>query len=87
VRCGFRDDNLRCLSTKFESYVRLFHDLHTHLNRTMAFTLSIDRISVMSSIGRNTELFSASEPRRPFLTIVVGKVLKNGGNSNSIGTY
>ncbi|PNX54697.1 hypothetical protein L195_g048318, partial [Trifolium pratense] len=61
VRCGFRDDALRCLSTKFESDVRLFDDLLTHLNHGMAFTLSIDRISVISSMGRNTELFVASK--------------------------
>lgn len=33
--------------------MRMFHDLLTHLSCTMVFTLRKDRISAMSSSGRN----------------------------------
>ncbi|PNY00668.1 hypothetical protein L195_g023953 [Trifolium pratense] len=65
VRCGFCEDALRCFSTKFDSDVRAFHDLLTHLNCTMVFTLSRDRISAMRLMGRRItfddefELFGA----------------------------
>jgi hypothetical protein len=73
VRCGFCEDILRCSSTKVGSEMRLFHDLLTHLNCTMAFTLSWDRILTRifwEKIPIGDEFFGALDWRR-FLAIVV----------------
>lgn len=44
---------------KVGSEIRVFHDLHAHLNREIVFTLRNDRISAMSSLGMNTDGNSA----------------------------
>jgi len=54
MKWGFCDDFLRCISVKVGLEMRVFHDLFTHLNRAMVFTLRNNRISTMSSSGINT---------------------------------
>lgn len=53
MRCGFCNDKLWCFWTKSGSEMRAFHDLLTHLSRTMFLTLSRNRISETSSLGTN----------------------------------
>lgn len=53
VRCGCLDEFLRCFSTKVGSDMIVNHDLLRHLSCTMFLTLRKDRISMMSSSGRN----------------------------------
>ncbi|KAL5071914.1 hypothetical protein RYX36_022801 [Vicia faba] len=54
MMCGIREDLSRCNLTKKESEMIEFQDLLTHLNCISDFTLSMDRISTMSSSGRIT---------------------------------
>lgn len=52
--CLFLADCLRCSLTKVGWEIRVFHDLQTHLNCTREFTGRNDRISTISSSGRNS---------------------------------